>query len=90
MEKFNITNKTMRSLSNLVKEEIKVNGNVELGVFYKCESMYEDGKFFIADASQKHELELKGNVVYNFFCHNKEDGKITLNEIESKIFGVNR
>lgn len=87
MERFNITNAIKRELAREVKKEIGNNDYTELAVMYKAANSSLEGEFYTATTSEIQKLESEGDCYYKTFTHYKADGKITLKEIEEKIFG---
>jgi len=86
MEKFNITNSTKRQVAKEIKKEIGNNDYTELAVMYTTSNFSDNGYFHIAKTSEIQNLEEKGECYYKTFEYYKTDGKITLEEIETKIF----
>lgn len=86
MEKFNITNAIKKQLARKVKKEIGNNDYSELAVMYKAPNSSSDGEFYVIATSKINMCENEGDCYYKTFTHYKSDGKITLKEIENKIF----
>lgn len=81
-KQFKITNKVKRELAREIKELIKDQDYVEVGIMYNV----NEDKFFTTETGKMDKLEYEGNVKYNIFTYYRADGNLTLEKIEEKIF----
>lgn len=82
MEMFKINNKVKREIAREVKEVINGKEYTEIGIMYNVDKE----NFFTVETSKIDRFEHEGNIKYKVFIHYGADGKLTLKDIEEKIF----
>ncbi len=82
MLKFKINNQVKRSIAREVKIEIANYDYMEIAIMYNPTSE----EFYTTSTFNIDKDESEGNIHYQTFSHSAVDGKLTLLEIENKIF----
>ena len=80
---YKITKKVKREIAREVKQYMGTKDYVEIAIMY---NPYTD-KFFTSKTINIQHLEYDGYIHYKTFIYYRVDGRVTLGEIEDKIFG---